>query len=96
MTISPEVKRKEYQTHVPVAQEWYEDRPIRTPARRKVVVQPAARPAEVPRLKLIDSDEFMQKTGETTGILCELCVSNKPFETIVGVPYDFVNLVNSF
>ena len=86
MTISPEVKRKEYQTHVPVAQESYEDRPIRTPARReagpkKVVVQPAARPAEVPRLKLIDSDEFMQKTGETTGILCELCVSNKPLET---------------
>lgn len=40
--------------------------PVRQPRPQPIMVQPAAEPV-VPRLRLIDSDEFMRRSQETTG-----------------------------
>ncbi|XP_052090443.1 uncharacterized protein LOC127727068 isoform X2 [Mytilus californianus] len=68
VTISPKVSRKIYR---PDEKLQYRE-PVRSPVRERqprpqpIMVQPAPEPV-VPRLRLIDSDEFMRRSQETTG-----------------------------
>lgn len=70
VTISPKVSRKIYRPDEKIQ---YRE-PVRSPVRERqprpqpIMVQPAPEPV-VPRLRLIDSDEFMRRSQETTGIL---------------------------
>ncbi|XP_063430132.1 uncharacterized protein LOC134712479 isoform X1 [Mytilus trossulus] len=68
VTISPKVSRKIYRPDEKIQ---YRE-PVRSPVRERqprpqpIMVQPAPEPV-VPRLRLIDSDEFMRRSQETTG-----------------------------
>lgn len=91
VTISPKVTRKHYQSDYTM-----EDRDTRqiSPARdrqprpKPILVQPAPQPIfvqpapqeVVPRLRLIDSDEFLRRSHETTGNISFVLLSPRYFE----------------
>ncbi|XP_062574969.1 ciliogenesis and planar polarity effector 1-like isoform X1 [Saccostrea cucullata] len=63
--ISAEVEKLEYDDMLDEAEEIVQIQPIRPPVRR--APSPKSPTRQVPRLRLVDSDEFLQRTGETTG-----------------------------
>ena len=73
--ISAEVQEREYDDWLQDEEEIVQSQQIKQPMRRDVspkapmrrAVSPKTPGRQVPRLRLIDSDDFLQKTGETTG-----------------------------
>lgn len=88
--ISTEVQEREYDDMLEDDEEIIHNQFLKTPVRRAVsskmpmrrAVSPKTPGRQVPRLKLMDSDDFLQNTGETTGknlyklmklVKCENC-----------------------
>lgn len=77
--ISTEVQEREYDDMLEDDEEIIHNQFLKTPVRRAVspktpmrrAVSPKTPGRQVPRLKLMDSDDFLQNTGETTGEISE-------------------------
>lgn len=75
MRISTEVQEREFDDMLEDDEEIIQNQFLKTPVRRVVspktpmrrAVSPKTPGRQVPRLKLMDSDDFLQNTGETTG-----------------------------